>query len=121
MVGSCLAALGVLAGVGPALGGTTEVLYNTVMSQVVVNGGLDTANPGTSCIVVGTQVSSACPASRVAIPNNNKQLLAAALQAKATGGRVWLYYAIQSDEKPKFHCPGQVLTPCAVISISLDP
>jgi hypothetical protein len=86
---------------------------DTTITLVAVNGGNDTANPGTSCLKVSNPVSASCTAGYVAIPNNNVQLLATALRAKAANNRIWLYY----NESGNFHCPGIVFTPCNVISI----
>jgi hypothetical protein len=85
------------------------------ITTVSVNGGADTRNPGTTCIRVSSAVSPACTAGFVAIPNNNRELIAAALLNKVTGSQVWLYY--HEDAANRRHCPGQVLTPCSVISI----
>ena len=93
-----------------------DFVDNTTITQVVVNGGADTANPGTTCLQISSAVSQACTVAFLAIPNNNKQLLAAALQAKAAGNRVWLYY---ENNAGLLHCPGLVFTPCSVISISV--
>jgi len=87
----------------------------TTITAVSVNGGSDSANPGTSCVRIANPVVAACTGGVVAIQNNNKQLIAAALQAKATGSKVWFYYS----DAGNFHCPGLVFTPCSVISIEL--
>ena len=88
---------------------------NATVSFVAVNGGVDTANPGTTCFSVSLPVSSACASGFLAVPNN-KQLLASVLQAKATGAKVWVYY---EDTAPPLHCPGVVFTPCSVISVGI--
>lgn len=86
------------------------------ITGVAVNGGADTLNPGTTCITVSAPLVAACPAGYVAIPNNNRLLIAAALQARATLSKVWFYY---DDSAGASHCPGHVFTPCGVISIEL--
>lgn len=86
----------------------------TTIEVVAVNGGGDTVNPGTSCIKLAIPVVAACVGGYIAIPNNNKQLLTAALVNKATGGNVAVYY---DDATGTNHCPGLVFTPCALISI----
>jgi hypothetical protein len=90
-----------------------QAVDDTVISLVAINGGGDTYNPGTSCIKTQV-VAPACADGWVALPNNNKQLIAAALQAKATGSKVWLYYEAASATQ---HCPGLVFTPCTANSI----
>lgn len=91
-------------------------VYDTTIVSVTVNGGSDAANPGTTCIRISSAVSSVCPIGFVAIPNNNKQLIAAALMSKTTASRTSLYY----DDAGSYHCPGQVFTPCSVISIEIN-
>jgi hypothetical protein len=98
--------------VAPALA-ATQASDGGSISSVVVNGGADTANPGVTCIRVTTPVSALCTNNLLAIPNNNKQLVAAALLSKSTGSMVWVYY----DDASPSHCPGQAFTPCSVISI----
>jgi len=92
-------------------------LEDAQITSLAVNGGADTVNPGTSCIRVSAPVASTSSNGYVAIPNNNKQLLSAAFQAKAAGNKLWLYYA----DTGNFHCPGRVFTPCGAISIELLP
>ena len=58
---------------------------NTKVDEIVVNGGSDTANPGVTCIRVTSQISSQCVDGYIGIPNNNAQLISAALAAKASG------------------------------------
>jgi hypothetical protein len=91
-------------------------IFDTAIDWVAVNGGTDTASPGTTCVKVTNPVSASCPSGYVAIQNNNKQLIAAAMQAKATGSRVAFYY---EDNGGPFHCPGRTFTPCSVITIEL--
>jgi len=93
-----------------------QLVDNTTIATVSVNGGGDTRNPGTTCLRITSPVAAACSASFVAIPNNNKQLIAAALAARTSSAKVWLYY---DDAAPALHCPGQVFTPCSVISIEV--
>ena len=90
------------------------VVDGTTVASVAVNGGTDTVNPGTSCIRISSPLSSNCTGGFVAIPNNNRQLVAAALMNKAIDSRVMLYY---DDAAGSNHCPGLVFTPCSVISI----
>lgn len=84
--------------------------------EISVNGGSDTINPGTTCIKLSVAVSASCSAGFIAIQNNNKQLIAAALQAKANTSRTLIYY---DDGPGSYHCPGFVYTPCSVVSINL--
>jgi hypothetical protein len=91
-------------------------LDDTTVWLVAVNGGADTVNAGTSCIKVTSPVSPACTAGYIAIPNNNKNLLATVLTSKAVGNKIWLYYF---DTTGSYHCPGLVFTPCAVNSIQV--
>jgi hypothetical protein len=88
----------------------------TTIERVVVNGGTDTANAGTTCLRISSTVSAACTNGYIAINNSNKNLIAAALAAKATGALIMLYY---DTGWGSFHCPGLAMTPCSVISISL--
>lgn len=90
------------------------VLQDTSIGAIAVNGGTDVANPGTTCIQVTSAISAVCASGFVAIPNNNRELIAAALTAKSVGNRILLYY---SDTSVPNHCPGFVMTPCTVISI----
>jgi hypothetical protein len=91
------------------------IVPETTILGAAVNGGTDTVNPGTSCVRLSSPVAPVCTAGYIAVPNNNKQLLSAALQARGTGSTIWIYYA----DGGNFHCPGLVFTPCGVISIEL--
>ena len=93
-----------------------QYLDDVMISGLSVNGGADTTNPGTTCIKLSLPVHPACTGGYVAIHNNNKQLIAAALQAKATASKIWLYY---DEVGGSFHCPALVFTPCSVNSIQL--
>lgn len=95
-------------------GAGAQIVENTTISAVAVNGGIDTANPGTTCIRVASPVPAACTAGYVAIPNNNRHLVATALMSKASSSRVSVYLV---DDHGSNHCPGRVFTPCSVISI----
>lgn len=95
-----------------------KAVDNTTVTSVSVNGGADSANPGVTCLKVSYAVSQSCTNGYVAIPNNNAQLLSAALAAKSTGAKVWLYYA-DSSVSTTYHCPGLAFTPCSVISIAI--
>jgi hypothetical protein len=86
----------------------------TTLRYLSVNGGADTANPGVTCLLVDGWVSPSCPSGWIAIRNNNKELLAAALQVKATRASFTLHY---DDAGGPFHCPFLVFTPCSVNSI----
>ena len=71
----------------PAFAGATGV-NDTTIKQIAVNGGADSSNPGLTCIqlpdAVGvSQLSAACVGGWIAIQNNNKSLIAAALTARA--------------------------------------
>ncbi|AZN35142.1 hypothetical protein [Iodobacter ciconiae] len=92
-----------------------QMADNVTINSVSVNGGLDSPNQGTTCVTVSAGAHM-CPAGYVAIPNNNKQLIAAALAAKANGSKVWLYF---EDASVSYHCPGRVFTPCGVNSIEV--
>jgi hypothetical protein len=94
----------------------THVIPDTLISFVLVNGGADTVNPGVTCVQVASEVSAACPYGMIAIPNSNKGLVAAAMQAKATGSKVELYY---NETGGPFHCAQVAFTPCSVVSIGL--
>lgn len=95
---------------------TSFMLADVGIASVMVHGGADTTNPGTTCIKVSVPVAAACLGGWVAINNNNKLLISASMQAKATGGKGAFYY---DDAAGSFHCPGNVFTPCSVISIEL--
>lgn len=96
--------------------GQSPVIDNIKVTFVAVNGGTDSPNQGTTCIKVSATLPAACAGQFVAIKNNNKELISAALHAKATGRDIWLYYDPNAGSN---HCPGQVFTPCAVNSIGL--
>ena len=113
---ACLALALTCAAPAPAQAAGRTVV-DALLSDLAATGGADTSNPGTSCFLVSTPVSAACTAGYLAIPNNNSRLLAVALMAKASGTRVRVYYEDASTTTQ--HCPGMVVTPCAVISISL--
>ena len=93
-----------------------KVADDVTITQVVVNGGADSPNSGTTCLKKSGVLEGTCNGF-IAIRNNNNQLLSAALHAKATGGKVWMYYANSAGTSN--HCPGKVFTPCAVSSIGL--
>jgi len=100
----------------PAFAGILLVA-DTKVESIYVNGGADTVNPGTTCLKMASPVSSVCPNGMVAIQNNNRELVAAAMQAKATGARVAFYY---SDTGGPFHCPQIALTPCSVVVLVVN-
>lgn len=91
----------------------SQVVYDTTISAVTVNGGADTANPGTTCIQVATSLPAACASGFIAIPNNNRQLITAALLTKTTSSKATIYY----EDAASAHCPGFTYTSCAIISI----
>lgn len=94
------------------------VVDNATISFVAVSGGEDTTHPGTTCVKFSGDVDTSCVAGYVAIPNNNQQLLTAALTAKTTGSNLWVFY---ENSAANSHCPGLVFTPCSLISIMLKP
>lgn len=114
-----LAAMGRIIAVALAtaasLAAHAEEIYDASIASVNVNGGTDTSNPGTTCITLAVSLPAQCTGGYVAIPNNNRLLVATALQAKAAGSKVWFYYSTTGSH----HCPGKVFTPCGVISIEL--
>ena len=112
----CVLGLGLAAASMTGMANQPQI-QDTTIAQVSVNGGSDTENVGVTCVRVTGVVSSTCQAGWVAIKNNNKLLIAAALQAKATGALVWFYY--DDAGATSLHCPGHVFTPCTVISISV--
>jgi hypothetical protein len=90
--------------------------FETHIDMVAVNEGGDATNSGLTCISTTTPALAECNGF-IAIPNGNKQLLAAALQAKATNSNTWIYYKYGVGVEQ--HCPGIVHTPCSVISIGV--
>ena len=87
------------------------------IATLQVNGGSDTSNPGTTCLQVAAALdTTACAGNWIAIQNNNKPLLAAALQAKALGTTVLIHFDAQG---PVQHCPYQVFTTCSAVNIQL--
>ncbi len=91
------------------------VVGETKIKYVLVNGGQDSPNSGTTCIKIESSLRDVCNG-YVALKNNNQALLSAALHAKATGNSVWFYY---DDQQGNNHCPGATFTPCALNSIGL--
>jgi uncharacterized membrane-anchored protein len=99
----------------PAAALTGQAITNdSTLAEVAVNGGTDTLNPGTTCIKLTEPVTPSCPAGFLYIPNNNRQLVSAALMAKASNSRVAVYYISNAATG---HCPGHVFTQCSVVSI----
>jgi hypothetical protein len=107
-------AAGIVGALSASLAVAGQVTVETTITAVAVNGAGDVANPGTTCVHVADPVSASCPGGFVAIPNNNKLLIATALMSKSTASKVWFYYV---DDGSSQHCPGLVFTPCSVISI----
>ncbi len=95
---------------------TQRVLDDKKITIVIVNGGADSPNPGVTCVRIDSGISEQCTGGFVAIRNNNKELISAALHAKATERPIWFYY---EDASGSNHCPGAVFTPCVVTSIGL--
>lgn len=92
---------------------TQRVLDDKKITFVVVNGGVDSPNQGVTCVRIDSGISEQCTGGFVAIRNNNKELISAALHAKATERPIWFYYENASGSN---HCPGAVFTPCVVIA-----
>jgi hypothetical protein len=107
-------AAGIVGALSASIAVAGQVTVETTITAVAVNGGGDVVNQGTTCVLIADPVTSACVGGFVAIPNNNKLLIATALMSKSTASKVWFYYA---DEGSSQHCPGLVFTPCSVISI----
>lgn len=107
------ASLAAVVAVASALAVNAVVTNETPIASVIVNGGTDTLNAGTTCISLAEPVLLAC-SGYLYLPNNNKHLVAAALTAKASQARVRVYYI---SDATAGHCPGYVFTPCSVISI----
>ena len=85
------------------------------VNAIAINGGADTVNPGTSCIKITASIPAVCKG-YIAIKNNNKLLLSAALTAKTTGSSTWIYF---EDNDGSLHCPGRTYTSCSLISIEV--
>jgi hypothetical protein len=100
---------------GGVYAGAEHITKDTTLTDVAVNGGTDTLNPGTTCIRLAEAPAQACTSGFLYIPNNNKHLVVAALTAKASNARVAVYYVADAQAG---HCPGHVFTPCSVISIN---
>jgi hypothetical protein len=107
-------------GLGFAALATSSTRYFVVEAQiqeVAVNGGADSFNPGTSCLLLSPDTAPpSCTGRWLYIPNNNRHLLAAAIAAKASGGSSLIYVDTQA---PDGHCPGRVFTNCQAGSISV--
>jgi hypothetical protein len=106
---------------------------NTIES-ISANGGAETlVGGGVTCFKLTTPINDshckvgAYPGSWIAIPNNNKQLVNAAMLAKATSANVSVYYlwADSSAHDPNnpnvgaAHCPGVVFTRCRAVTIDI--
>ena len=85
------------------------------ITVLAVNGGADTANPGVTCLQIAEPLLPSC-GGYVAVPNQNKYLIVAAIEAKATNAPVRLYYY---GDTGNYHCPGRGFTACSVMSIDL--
>lgn len=88
------------------------------ISSITVNGGADSVSVGTTCIRVSVPVAASCAGGFIAIRNNNKQLVAAAMQAKAMSNKIWLFYDDSAGPGP-YHCPGREYTACSVNDIEI--
>lgn len=86
-----------------------------IISLVMVNGGTDTLNPGTSCIQIDPPASE-CTGGYIYIPNNNKQLLGAAISANTSKARSYVQFVSDAQSG---HCPGQVFTNCSLNSLGI--
>lgn len=86
---------------------------------LVINGGSDSPNSGVTCFTVAASVSSVCPSGYLAVPKNNKDLLAVLLSAKATKARIRINYSDSENARDSGHCSGLAFTPCVVNSIEL--
>lgn len=95
--------------------GAEQFANNVRIESVAVNGGIDAANSGTTCIRLNVPVVASCTNGYIAIRNNNKHLVSSALLAKTTGANATVYY----DDAGSFHCPGFVYTSCSVSTIEL--
>lgn len=93
----------------------TFIINETTIENVVINGGQDSPNAGTSCIKLAAPISAAC-SGYLAIRNNNKELISAVLTAKSSNAKVWVSYY---NQQPSLHCPDVVVTTCALSSIML--
>jgi uncharacterized membrane-anchored protein len=68
-----------------ALAATTTV-NDIKITEVYVNGGADVKKPGTTCIKLSAGAPAAFSSGFIAIPNNNADLLSAAMTAKVSKG-----------------------------------
>lgn len=93
----------------------TFIITDTAVESVIINGGEDSPNIGTSCIKLADPISATC-SGYIAIRNNNKELISAVLTSKASNIRVWVSYY---DQQPILHCPDVAVTTCALSSIML--
>lgn len=93
----------------------TVIISDTTLAEVAVNGGSDSPNVGTTCIKLAAPISPAC-SGYIAIRNNNKELVSAALAAKTSNARIWVSFY---DQQPVQHCSDIVNTSCVVSSIML--
>lgn len=107
-------AAGIVGALSAGIAVADMVTVETTITAVAVNGAGDVANQGTTCVRIADPTTASCVGGYVAIPNNNKLLIATALMSKSTASKVWLYY---TDAGSSQHCPGLVFTPCSVISI----
>ncbi len=94
----------------------TNIVNDTTIEKVAINGGSDAPNTGVSCIKLSSTVSSQCSDGYLAIKNNNKELISAALTAKASGANVWVSYY---DFETTNHCPDIAMTKCVLSTIMI--
>jgi hypothetical protein len=107
-------AAGMVCALSASIAVAGQMTVQTTITAVAVNGASDVANQGTTCMRIADPTAASCVGGFVAIPNNNKLLIATALMSKSAASKVWLYY---EDAGSSQHCPGLVFTPCNVISI----
>lgn len=93
----------------------TFTISETTIENVIINGGQDSPNVGTSCIKLSTPISATC-SGYIAIRNNNKELISAVLTAKTSSAKIWVSYY---NQQPSLHCPDIAATACALSSIML--
>jgi hypothetical protein len=112
---AALVATAVLAWMQPAQAASSGI-ENATLTNVAVNGGSDSTNPGVTCIQVTPPPPASCSGGWIAIMNNNKQLVTTAVLAKATNARI---YVMLEDAGPGQHCPWLAFTTCTVNTILL--
>jgi hypothetical protein len=94
---------------------TTTALAEGIVTHVAVTGGVDTINPGTTCVKLDFTVSASCNVGYIAIPKNNATLINALLTAKAANRPISIWYGITDTTDQ--HCPQLAFTRCVAISV----